>query len=368
MVRQAVAFVALALLPALSLAQDVPTHTVERGNTLWSLAVRYYGDGFEWSRIYEANRDRVGSPEQLVPGTVLRIPDAMGQVTEVAVSTPDQAEPTPEAAEPTEPAPTQMGLRPMRAAPPQERPRSIFYRSLRPMVGEGTTPIQELMQVTADERYAAPWRLTFGESLAASGTVAGLAGGETFRTAPRSALPADRVAIDWRGAQPVIGAGLQTFRRGRMLPGERGTVIVPSGRLFVDETGPGGIVAKVLTEYDRVLVGDLVQVAPPFTPTPEAQMPDPSGPREATIVELADDHPLQSFGDHVFLDVGGSDRVRVGDEYLAFVGRPDGSGVEIEGAVRVVDVRPSESTAVIVQIGNPVFVVGARLRLGVVTP
>lgn len=34
---------------------DVRKHTVVRGNSLWSIAEMYYGDGWEWHRIYEAN-------------------------------------------------------------------------------------------------------------------------------------------------------------------------------------------------------------------------------------------------------------------------------------------------------------------------
>lgn len=44
------------------------------GDSFESLAVRYYGDTQAATRIWQANRDRVRSPELLVPGMELRLP------------------------------------------------------------------------------------------------------------------------------------------------------------------------------------------------------------------------------------------------------------------------------------------------------
>jgi nucleoid-associated protein YgaU len=52
----------------------VRTHTVKRGDTLWSLAQKYYGNGREWRRIYSANRNRINDPNQLPAGIKLIIP------------------------------------------------------------------------------------------------------------------------------------------------------------------------------------------------------------------------------------------------------------------------------------------------------
>jgi len=52
------------------------THTVERGDTLYGLAQKLYGDGRLYTVLYEANRDRVSDPHQLSVGTVLVVPPA----------------------------------------------------------------------------------------------------------------------------------------------------------------------------------------------------------------------------------------------------------------------------------------------------
>lgn len=49
-------------------------HEVRAGDTLYAISKRYYGTGAEWSKIAEANRDRVASPSALSIGTRLRIP------------------------------------------------------------------------------------------------------------------------------------------------------------------------------------------------------------------------------------------------------------------------------------------------------
>ncbi|MFH0980682.1 MAG: LysM peptidoglycan-binding domain-containing protein [Planctomycetota bacterium] len=51
------------------------THQVAKGDTLYSIAKRYYNDGRRWKEIYEANRDQLPTPESpLRVGQVLRIP------------------------------------------------------------------------------------------------------------------------------------------------------------------------------------------------------------------------------------------------------------------------------------------------------
>lgn len=48
---------------------------VRRGDTLRRVAAQAYGDESLWRLIYDANRDRINDPENLLIGTRLRIPD-----------------------------------------------------------------------------------------------------------------------------------------------------------------------------------------------------------------------------------------------------------------------------------------------------
>ena len=51
------------------------TYTVVKGDCLWNIAKRFYGNGAEYSTIYDANRDVIGgNPNLIYPGQVLTIP------------------------------------------------------------------------------------------------------------------------------------------------------------------------------------------------------------------------------------------------------------------------------------------------------
>jgi nucleoid-associated protein YgaU len=52
----------------------VQTYVVRPGDSLRLIAVRIYGDESRWERIYEANRDVLQSPDDLVAGMELEIP------------------------------------------------------------------------------------------------------------------------------------------------------------------------------------------------------------------------------------------------------------------------------------------------------
>jgi nucleoid-associated protein YgaU len=49
-------------------------YTVASGDTLSILAERFYGDASQWRTIFEANRDRMTSQDDLKVGMTLRIP------------------------------------------------------------------------------------------------------------------------------------------------------------------------------------------------------------------------------------------------------------------------------------------------------
>lgn len=50
------------------------THTVVSGDTLWGIAVKYYGNGSKYTTIQGANKDKVKNPNLIYPGQVLVIP------------------------------------------------------------------------------------------------------------------------------------------------------------------------------------------------------------------------------------------------------------------------------------------------------
>lgn len=49
-------------------------YTVKRGDCLWNIAKRFYGNGAKYTIIYNANRSKIRNPNLIYPGQVLWIP------------------------------------------------------------------------------------------------------------------------------------------------------------------------------------------------------------------------------------------------------------------------------------------------------
>jgi nucleoid-associated protein YgaU len=49
-------------------------HLVQSGETLQSIALQYYGSTTQWTRIYNANRKQIPTPDSVYSGQVLNIP------------------------------------------------------------------------------------------------------------------------------------------------------------------------------------------------------------------------------------------------------------------------------------------------------
>ena len=58
-------------------------HTVAEGETLFTLAERYYHDKGKFATIYQANRAHLRAPDELAPGTVLVIPGVAEKIAPV---------------------------------------------------------------------------------------------------------------------------------------------------------------------------------------------------------------------------------------------------------------------------------------------
>jgi nucleoid-associated protein YgaU len=50
--------------------------TIVRGNSLWRIARRVYGEGTMYTVIYQANRDAIRDPDLIYPGQVFQLPEA----------------------------------------------------------------------------------------------------------------------------------------------------------------------------------------------------------------------------------------------------------------------------------------------------
>ena len=54
--------------------KEADSYTVSKGDTLWSISKKFYGQGEKWQLILEANKDKIPDPNKLKAGMVISIP------------------------------------------------------------------------------------------------------------------------------------------------------------------------------------------------------------------------------------------------------------------------------------------------------
>ncbi len=57
-----------------TVAGDDQFYTIEKGDTLWKIAEKAYGNGSKYQKIFEANREVIKDPDKIYPGQKIRIP------------------------------------------------------------------------------------------------------------------------------------------------------------------------------------------------------------------------------------------------------------------------------------------------------
>lgn len=339
MVRSAAALLAALILSGFVVQQQVATHTVVDGDTLWGLAQRYYQNPFDWRRIWEANRAQVQDPNLILPGWVLTIPDRDAPLA----ASPEAASPE---VEPQE-APAAPGV-----------PRTVFYQDTSvARAGVIRAEQRAFASLTRDAVFQAPWLVALEREPANLGMLDAFAGGASLS---RTARAWDRVHLVFNGAAPPVGTNLLTFRVTRTIEGV-GQVASPTGVVTLSEVEGNEAVAIVAREFDRVSLGDLLAPLPEFALAADQVAQPVAGGPEAMVVGFAGRAELQDVGAVAFLDLGRDHGVGLGDEF-EYVNRLAGSDV-VEGRLQVVGVSPQTAAARIVSITDAVFRQGLVVRL-----
>ena len=56
------------------IGKDDEFYVIEKGDTLWRIAEKAYGDGTKYTRILDVNREVIRDPNKIFPGQKIRIP------------------------------------------------------------------------------------------------------------------------------------------------------------------------------------------------------------------------------------------------------------------------------------------------------
>ncbi len=53
---------------------EVTYYEIQKGDSLWKIADKFYGDGNKYKKIFEDNREVIKDPDKIFPGQKIRIP------------------------------------------------------------------------------------------------------------------------------------------------------------------------------------------------------------------------------------------------------------------------------------------------------
>ncbi len=53
--------------------EEVISYTVQKGDTLQKISQKFYGTVKKWPKIYDANKDKLKTPQKIYPGQVIKI-------------------------------------------------------------------------------------------------------------------------------------------------------------------------------------------------------------------------------------------------------------------------------------------------------
>ncbi|MEK7287565.1 MAG: LysM peptidoglycan-binding domain-containing protein, partial [Elusimicrobiota bacterium] len=76
--------------PTWVLSEEPPSpqerYVVVKGDTLWGIAKMLYSDGFQWTRLHDANKQTVADPDVIIPQQTLILPGPLNMALASSVS------------------------------------------------------------------------------------------------------------------------------------------------------------------------------------------------------------------------------------------------------------------------------------------
>ncbi len=397
-------------------ASSSGTHTVRPGETLWSLAARYYGNGHKWRELAALNGLSEGGERGVAVGQVLRLPAelpplaaaraAMAEapptstpsvaVTPAGGDKPREAAPAVEvravAAEPA-PAPAAAEPAPAPIAAPAEAPaaeapaaeRAVRIGLVKPTElsaarGRDNTTIfigpapfdadtmQGTIWLNGNESFVAPAGRRVGEFQAAPVPVEAASWKESGRIVARAQATGGRVAgavqrmqqrdlvevVLPSGLEPTPGMQLVAVAQGADL-GRGARLAIPTGILTVEAPRNGVTVARVTRIYGVIEQG---QAMLPYVEAPAAPVAGDVPALETTVRWITDAPLLPSLQAYLVLSPA-EQGIEPGDRFELVSSGASGTRVAV---ARVVRVTSAGATAIVTQQDQPAIRVGMTAR------
>jgi hypothetical protein len=360
-------------------AEQVPvSHTVSRGETLWSISQMYFADPLLWPEIYRLNTNVVEDPHWIYPGevlilsqlattvavgdTVLAVPvDTTAAADTVGVQPGDTiaADTTQLVEEPppvpvTETRETIFDRRPTSREEVQAALRAYVHQPYRPLrPGE----FYAAGFLTENERL--PWGLVLGAT--APPAIHRLSERTTASTYDEIAIkPPSRASYH-------VGDSLLIARIDRSLQvGNWGEVVVPLGIARVTSLADQQVLAVIVTQFGRIRDGRLAMPLEPFKNPGEVRPTAVEQGLTGRLLAPRDVHWIAGAQQFFFIDKGRAEGVVPGDVFEVFnppsglLGSPS---EEVRAVLMIVHTREHSATGLLLQINHPGLDAGLPVRL-----
>jgi hypothetical protein len=380
---------------AAAMAQLPATHTVSRGETLWSIAQMYFADPLLWPEIYRLNTNVIEDPHWIYPGEVLTLAPMMtvAQGGDTVVSVPDTSV---AAADTVHAAPgdTIAAVVPMDTVtapvdtmpadttqlivePPPPSAINESYETIFDHRRTKTQQVQDVMRAYINqpyrplrpgEFYAAGFlseseRLPWGRVLGSTATPA------IHRLSERtSATTFEEISIrPPRNASYHVGDSLLLARIDRTLQtGRWGDVVVPVGIARVTSVEEQQVLARVVAQFGRVRDGALAMPLEPFRDPGQVRPTPVEQGLVGKLIDARDPHPIAGALQYFFIDKGRAEGVTPGDVFEVYrpaAGYAGAASEEVRAVVMVVHTREHSATGLVLQIIHPGLDAGTPVRL-----
>lgn len=352
------------------------THTVARGETLWSLAQVYFNDPLLWPEIYRLNTALIEDPHWIYPGEVLNVSVAQ-TVTAIAQGAPGAdtvtRQPSPGdtvAAAPVDTSATDTTQALIEEPPPPAADES--YETIFDRPRAGAADVRNILRAYADQPYRPLRRgefysagfLTEGEHLPWGRVVGTTEKPSIPRLTERaSAIQFQRVVVQPPSqASYHIGDSLLLARIDRD-EGDWGDVVIPVGVARVVEVARKQLLAEVVMQFGRIHDGHLALPLEPFKDPGEARPTPVAEGLQGGVIGERDLHTIAISQQVIFLNRGRADGVVPGDVFQLYTGQAGAPSEEVRAVVEIVHTREHSCSGVILTLKNPQLVPGLPARL-----
>jgi LysM repeat protein len=358
------------------------THTVAKGETLWSIAQLYFSDPLLWPEIYRLNTALIEDPHWIYPGEVLNVAGAAPApadtgVTAIAQGAPGADTVTREVspgdtvgAAPRDTLVTDTTQALIEEPPPvaaDESYQTIFDRPRR-----GASDVESILRAYADQPYRP---LRRGEFYSAGFLTEGeqLPWGRVVGTTEKSSIPrlterASATTFQRVVVQPPsqasyhVGDSLLLARIDRN-EGDWGSVVVPLGVARVVEVARRQLLAEVVMQFGRIHDSHLALPLEPFKDPGEARPTAVTEGLKGGVIGQRDMHTIAISQQVIFINRGRVDGVVPGDVFQVYTGQAGAPSEEVRAVVEIVHTREHSCSGLILTLKNPQLIPGLPVRL-----